>query len=256
MTTEEPERDARDEAAVLVAALARHVRRERRRGRERTVAAPAEVPAAVIREPGAEPKEAEGGVRAAAAAARDWETLRAGVAACEACELCRTRTQTVFADGAGPARVMFVGEAPGFHEDAQGVPFVGKAGALLTDIIEKGMGLARSEVVIANVLKCRPPENRDPTAVEKATCTPWLQRQIELVQPEVLIALGRHAAGHLLASDAPMGKLRGRVHRVGGRRIVATYHPAFLLRSPHMKKACWEDIQLAMNELGISVRRG
>jgi DNA polymerase len=113
--------------------------------------------------------------------------------------------------------------------------------------------------VIANVLKCRPPENRDPTAAEKERCTPWLDRQIALVDPEVIIALGRHAAGHLLRSDASMGKLRGRVHRpahLGGRRIVATYHPAFLLRSPHMKKDCWQDIQLAMRELDLPLPGG
>jgi len=154
-------------------------------------------------------------------------------------------------DGEGPARVMFVGEAPGFHEDRQGTPFVGRAGQLLTDIIEKGMGLARRDVVIANVLKCRPPDNRDPLPAEKRLCTTWLDRQIELVQPEVLIALGRHAAGHLLGTDSSMARLRGQVWQRAGRKVIATYHPAYLLRSPSEKKECWKDIQLAMAELGL-----
>ena len=180
------------------------------------------------------------------------EALRRKVAACTACELCETRTQTVFADGTGRAGVVFVGEAPGQHEDEQGVPFVGRAGALLTDIIQKGMGLDRSDVYIANVLKCRPPGNRDPRPEETRACTPFLDRQIELLAPQVLVTLGLHASQHVLKSSQSMGRLRGRVHRVGGRKVVATYHPAYLLRSPHMKKECWKDIQLAMGELGLS----
>jgi len=189
---------------------------------------------------------------ALAAGCADLEGLRAVVAACTACPLAETRTQTVFADGSERARVLFIGEAPGQNEDRQGVPFVGRAGGLLTDIVTKGMGLARAEVYIANVLKCRPPENRDPEASEKACCTPFLDRQIELVDPEVIITLGLHATRHVLGSKESMGRLRGRVHLRGARRVVATYHPAYLLRSPHMKKACWEDIQLAMGELGLS----
>jgi len=191
-------------------------------------------------------------IRARAAAARDLDALATELAGCNACSLCRSRTQTVFMDGRGPARLMFVGEAPGYHEDRQGVPFVGRAGQLLSDIIEKGIGLTRAQVVIANVLKCRPPENRDPLPVEKRLCTHWLDRQIELVNPEMLIALGRHAAGHLLGTDSPMGRLRGRTWQRAGRKVIATYHPAYLLRSPREKKACWEDIQLAMAEMGLS----
>jgi uracil-DNA glycosylase family 4 len=190
-------------------------------------------------------------VRARAAACADLAALRAGVAACTACGLCATRTQTVFSDGAQDARVMFVGEAPGADEDATGVPFVGRAGKLLSDIVEKGMGLSRAQVYIANVLKCRPPENRDPSPAEKLTCTPWLDRQIELVDPQVIIPLGRHAANHVLGTDLPMGRLRGRVHELGKRHVVPTYHPAYLLRSPSMKKDCWADIQLAMGLLGL-----
>jgi DNA polymerase len=192
-------------------------------------------------------------VRERAGACADLESLRAGVAACQACGLCRTRTQTVFADGTGRARVMFVGEAPGFHEDEQGVPFVGRAGALLSDIITKGMGLAREEVYIANVLKCRPPDNRDPSESEKRLCTPWLDRQVELLDPGVIIPLGRHAACHLLGVQSSMGALRGRVHELGGRKVIPTYHPAYLLRSPGMKKECWKDIRLAMAELGLPI---
>jgi DNA polymerase len=197
-------------------------------------------------------------IRARAQACSDLPSLRAAVAACTACSLCKTRTQTVFMDGTGKVPVMFIGEAPGANEDQQGVPFVGRAGELLTDIITKGMKLRREDVVIANVLKCRPPENRDPTDVEKVLCTPWLDRQIELVNPRVLIPLGAHAAKHVLnVPAAPLGALRARVHERGGRKIVPTFHPAYLLRSPAEKTECWKDIQLAMTELGMAIpRRG
>jgi DNA polymerase len=190
-------------------------------------------------------------VRRLARGARDLDELRALVAGCEACGLCRTRKQTVFMDGEGARRVLFVGEAPGADEDRTGVPFVGRAGQLLTDIITKGMGIDRNEVFIANVLKCRPPDNRDPTTEEKATCTPWLDRQIELMDPTVIIPLGRHAAMHVLGGVASMGAMRGKVHERGGRKIVPTFHPAYLLRSPGEKKECWKDIQLAMDVLGL-----
>ena len=157
----------------------------------------------------------------------------------------------MFADGRGTAKVLFVGEAPGFHEDQQGVPFVGRAGELLTGIVTRGMGLEREQVYIANVLKCRPPDNRDPSEHEKRLCTPWLDRQIELVDPTVIIPLGRHAACHVLGVQASMGSLRGRIHEKGGRKVVPTYHPAYLLRSPDMKRECWKDIQLAMGILGL-----
>lgn len=187
-----------------------------------------------------------------AARCPDLAALRAEVADCTACPLAHTRTQTVFCDGPDRARLLFVGEAPGEHEDRRGVPFVGAAGQLLTDIIRKGMGLERRQVHIANVLKCRPPGNRDPEAEETARCTPFLDRQIELVDPEVIIALGLHAARHLLHSPLPMGRLRGKVHAWRGRKVIATYHPAYLLRTPSAKKDCWVDIQLAMRELGLT----
>ncbi|MFT5051167.1 MAG: uracil-DNA glycosylase family 4 [Chlamydiales bacterium] len=194
-------------------------------------------------------EQAVAAIRSRAAAAATLEELREAVAGCTACSLSESRTQTVFADGEGSAGVMFVGEAPGYHEDAQGVPFVGPAGELLTSIIEKGMRLERKTVTICNVLKCRPPENRDPTAQEKALCTPWLDRQIELSSPKVIIPLGKHASGHLLQSEAPLGQMRGRIHLRDGRPVVPTYHPAYLLRSPEMKPTCWKDIQLAMGVL-------
>jgi uracil-DNA glycosylase len=201
--------------------------------------------------PHVQPEGADERIRRLATAAGDLDSLRAEVASCEACDLCKTRKQTVFSDGGPRARVMFVGEAPGFHEDQRGVPFVGDAGQMLTDIITKGMKLSREDVYIANVLKCRPPENRDPAPLEKALCTPWLERQIELVDPEVLIPLGRHAASHLLGREDSMGRMRSQVHYVGGRKIVPTYHPAYLLRTPSAKKDCWADIKLAMGELGL-----
>lgn len=206
--------------------------------------APARVSARVSARSGAD-------VREQAAACATLDELRQAVARCEACDLCRTRTQTVFMDGEGSSGVLFVGEAPGADEDRTGVPFVGRAGQLLTDIITKGMGLPRAAVRIANVLKCRPPENRDPTTPEKETCTPWLDRQIELIDPGVIVPLGRHAAMHVLGVTASMGAMRGRVHVRGGRKVVPTFHPAYLLRSPGEKKECWKDIQLAMKEIGL-----
>ena len=189
----------------------------------------------------------------AARNAPDLVALAQVVAACTACGLCRTRTQTVFGDGGPGARVLFVGEAPGADEDREGVPFVGRAGALLGDIIQKGMGLERArDVYIANVLKCRPPDNRDPLPEERELCAPYLWRQIELVDPAVIVPLGRHAAQVVLSTDAPIGQLRGRVHRLGPRAVVPTFHPAYLLRNPAAKRDTWADIRLAMAELGLT----
>jgi DNA polymerase len=260
--------DPRDELAELALGVARHARRRAALGERRAARAQARPRAdepgesADTRPPeGAEPaRSAEGGEPARSAAdvarqaraARDLAELERGVAQCQACTLCRTRQNTVFMDGHGARRVLFVGEAPGAEEDRRGLPFVGRAGELLTDIITKGMGLARDEVYIANVLKCRPPDNRDPTTEEKATCTPWLDRQIELTDPAVIIPLGRHAAMHVLGVTASMGAMRGRVHERGGRKIVATFHPAYLLRNPADKKECWKDIQVAMGLIGIA----
>lgn len=176
------------------------------------------------------------------------------VAGCVRCpNLASTRTQTVFADGSPTARLMFIGEAPGADEDRRGLPFVGKAGQLLTDMITKGMGLRREDVYIANILKCRPPENRDPTPQESSNCFPYLERQIEIVRPEYLCLLGKISAGTLLNTALSMSRLRGRWHRVFGIPTLATYHPAYLLRNPAAKKDAWEDLQMLMRAMGLVV---
>jgi uracil-DNA glycosylase len=176
----------------------------------------------------------------------DWDALRAAVAACEACELHATRTQTVFGVGNPAARWMFIGEAPGVEEDRQGEPFVGRAGQLLTAMI-RAVGLRREDVFIANVLKCRPPGNRDPKPAEAARCRAFLERQVALVNPTLVIAVGRIAAQDLLATETPIAKLRGKVHAFGpeGRPLVVTYHPAYLLRSPGEKRKAWQDLLFA-----------
>ena len=161
---------------------------------------------------------------------------------CCRCGLGATRTNSVFGSGNPETRLMFVGEAPGHDEDLQGLPFVGRAGQLLTDIIEKGMGLKRSDVYICNVLKCRPPENRNPLPEEVAKCEPYLIRQVELIQPRVICALGTYAAQTLLKTQETIGKLRGRWHFYHGIPLRATYHPAYLLRNPAEKRRTWDDV--------------
>lgn len=162
---------------------------------------------------------------------------------CLKCPLGETRTTFVFGTGSRDANLMFVGEAPGRDEDLQGEPFVGRAGQLLNRIIES-IGFTREEVYIGNILKCRPPDNRDPLSEEVDACEPHLQRQIALIRPVVICALGRIAAQTLLRSTAPLGKLRGRIHRYQGIPLVVTYHPAALLRNPKWKRPTWEDVQL------------
>ncbi|WP_019628549.1 uracil-DNA glycosylase family protein [Thioalkalivibrio sp. AKL10] len=176
----------------------------------------------------------------------DWEALEARVRGCHACaELARERTQTVFGVGDPRARWLFVGEAPGAEEDRRGEPFVGRAGQLLDNML-RALGLDRSrDVFIANVLKCRPPGNRDPNPQESAACRGFLDRQIELIQPEVIVALGRVAAHALLATDEPLGRLRGTEQRYQGVPLVVTYHPAYLLRKPGDKARAWQDLQRA-----------
>jgi uracil-DNA glycosylase len=180
----------------------------------------------------------------------DWAALRSAVAGCRACALCESRKQTVFGVGNQRAHWMIVGEAPGENEDLQGEPFVGAAGQLLDNML-RAVGLTRSEappaqqVFIANTLKCRPPRNRNPSPEETAQCAPYLERQIELVRPRVLLAMGRFAAQALLSSDEPIGKLRGRVHRWRDTPVVVSYHPAYLLRTLTDKARAWEDLCLA-----------
>ena len=176
-------------------------------------------------------------------AADDWATLRGDVAACERCELHRTRSQTVFGVGNPAARWMFIGEAPGQEEDRQGEPFVGCAVQFLNAMI-RALGMRRDDVFIANVLKCRPPGNRDPRPAEAASCRAFLERQVALVDPTLVVAVGRIAAQDLLATETPIAKLRGKVHSFGARPwpLVVTYHPAYLLRSPGEKRKAWHDL--------------
>lgn len=169
---------------------------------------------------------------------------------CTRCALHTGRHTIVFADGSPNARLMFVGEGPGADEDAQGLPFVGRAGQLLNNMIT-AMGLKREEVYIANVVKCRPPGNRTPEPEEANTCSPFLFRQIDVVQPEVIVDLGATAATYLLGQRQPLAGLRGRVHSFRGTKLIVTYHPAFLLRDPRQKKEAWADLQIAMRELGL-----
>jgi DNA polymerase len=183
-------------------------------------------------------------------AAMAWPELQATVADCRACGLCEGRRNTVFGVGHQQARWMLIGEAPGEQEDRDGEPFVGKAGQLLDNML-RAAGLTRSEasadrqVYIANVLKCRPPQNRNPLPDEVARCEPYLRRQVALVQPEVILAMGRFAVQSLLGSQEPIGRLRGRVHDYLGVPVVVTYHPAYLLRNPLDKSRSWEDLCLA-----------
>ncbi len=174
----------------------------------------------------------------------DWEALERAVAGCTRCGLCASRRQTVFGTGDRAARLMVVGEAPGAEEDRQGLPFVGRAGQLLNAML-RSVGFARGQVYIANVLKCRPPGNRDPEPAEAERCLPYLRRQIELVAPRALLCVGRIAAQNLLGTDANLGSLRGQVLRLGETPVVVTYHPAYLLRTPAQKRRAWDDLRLA-----------
>lgn len=176
----------------------------------------------------------------------DWSALRQQVAGCQLCELHKTRTQTVFGVGDEQARWLIIGEAPGADEDRQGEPFVGRAGRLLNAMLQS-VGLSREQVYIANILKCRPPNNRDPRPEEAACCFPYLTRQIELIGPDLIIAVGRIAAQRLLDCNTSLARLRGSAHRLEstGTPVVVTYHPAYLLRSPADKRKAWEDLLFA-----------
>src|SRR5260370_32979319 len=214
------------------------------------VAAPfdesAPVVAAAPREAARRDNVAPGDAAAPREAAYDWLQLRERVAACTRCGLSATRTQTVFGVGNLQAEWLVVGEAPGAEEDRQGEPFVGRAGQLLNAML-RAIGLAREQVYIANVLKCRPPQNRDPVAAETMECLPFLDRQIALLRPKIMLVVGRIAAQNLLRTDAKLGALRPQVHSFGasGVPLVATYHPAYLLRSPSEKRKAWEDLKFA-----------
>ena len=177
----------------------------------------------------------------------EWGVLRERVAGCTACpELCRTRTQTVFGVGNTRAEWLVIGEAPGAEEDRQGEPFVGRAGQLLNAML-LAIGLPRETVFIANILKCRPPANRDPKPEEVSRCLPYLSNQIALLKPKIILAVGRIAAQNLLSTDAPLARLRGKLHSFGEARtpLIVTYHPAYLLRTPSDKRKTWEDLKFA-----------
>lgn len=178
----------------------------------------------------------------------DWDDLVTAAVGCRACSLCETRTRTVFGVGDRNARLMIIGEAPGAEEDRQGEPFVGRAGQLLDRMLE-AIGLSRDQVYIANILKCRPPGNRDPRAEEVLACRGWLDRQIALVQPEVILSVGGVAAKNLLETDEAVGRLRRRVHHYRETPLCVTYHPAYLLRRPEEKAKAWIDLQMMWREL-------
>jgi DNA polymerase len=181
--------------------------------------------------------------------ALDWEGLRAAVSACTACGLCKQRKQAVFGVGNESAPWLFIGEGPGADEDEQGEPFVGQAGRLLDSMLT-ALGLKRGrEAYIANVVKCRPPGNRTPTPEEAAACAPFLDRQVDLVRPRLIVALGKTAAMRLLGTEASLGSLRGQVHRYRGTPLVVTYHPAYLLRNLPDKAKAWEDLLFARRTL-------
>jgi len=193
------------------------------------------------------PEETVPSVRSDAGAG--LKAVREDVGDCQRCKLAGGRRNIVFGQGNPNARLMFVGEAPGGEEDVQGLAFVGRAGQLLTDIIEKGLKIPRKDVFIANVLMCRPPENRNPEPDEIIACQPFLEQKIDLIRPKVLVGLGKFGAQWLLKTAEPISRLRGRVGDYKGIKVVPTYHPAFLLRTPSAKKEVWEDMKVVLSLL-------
>lgn len=180
------------------------------------------------------------------------DLVRQEVATCARCaELVANRKQTVFGSGNPEATLLFLGEGPGAEEDLRGEPFVGRSGQLLTDMIEKGMKIPRASVYICNVVRCRPPQNRNPLPEEANACRPFLEATLRIIQPKFICCLGAIAATNLLQQNVALGKLRGVVHEYQGARVVCTYHPAYLLRNPSAKKQAWEDLQLLMREMGL-----
>ena len=236
------------EISSLVTSLRRHLERRRRAGMHF-------VPKKVL-SPGESGTDTEAIVDGElfsdggpASKAQSLDELRAAIGDCQRCKLAAGRTHLVFGIGNPHAKLMFIGEGPGRDEDLQGEPFVGRAGQLLTDIITKGMGLKRGDVYIANVVKCRPPENRNPEPDEVASCEPFLKRQIQLVRPKVIVALGKFAVQTLLQTKAPITQIRGRWHKYNGIKFMPTFHPAYLLRNPGDKKLVWEDIKKVIEEM-------
>jgi uracil-DNA glycosylase family 4 len=242
----------REELSKIVSTLRRHLQARARAGirvlpRRRSLVAGRTIAAAPNLMAGSEEDFFSG--HAAVYEAKSLEGLRAEIGDCRRCKLWSGRTHLVFGVGNPNAEVMFVGEGPGRDEDLQGEPFVGRAGQLLTDIITKGMKLKRADVYIANVVKCRPPENRNPEPDEVASCEPFLKKQIDLVRPKIIVALGKFAVQCLLQSKMPISRLRGIWHDYHGVKLMPTFHPAYLLRNPGDKKLVWEDIQKVIQEL-------
>lgn len=247
--------DSKDaqELTALIASLKRHLQRSRRAGiRFLLKDGPFREPVATMTE---EQSLIHGTVgdlfadNAEVMQARTVDELRAAIGDCQRCKLCSGRTNLVFGIGNPRAKLMFVGEGPGRDEDLQGEPFVGRAGRLLTDIITKGIGIKREDVYICNVVKCRPPDNRNPEPDEVAACEPFLNKQIALVRPEIIVGLGKFAVQTLLQSKLPITKLRGNWHNYQGIKLMPTFHPAYLLRNPADKKLVWEDIKKVIKEL-------
>jgi uracil-DNA glycosylase family 4 len=246
------EQGDREELATLVTSFRRHLQRRQRAGLD--YLAPGVTPEAASAMDAQEIPltSMEGELFAGSSAterAKNLEELRAAIGDCQRCKLCSGRTHLVFGVGNPQAKLMFVGEGPGRDEDLQGEPFVGRAGQLLTDIITKGMGLLRADVYIANVVKCRPPENRNPEPDEVAACEPFLKKQIDLIRPQIIVGLGKFAVQTLLQSKVPISRLRGNWHSYHGIKLMPTFHPAYLLRNPADKKLVWEDIKQVMKEL-------
>jgi DNA polymerase len=244
--------DAGEEFALLVMTLRRHLQRRQRSGSQfvqRDSHAEMQVSSDKSEVAATADEQDRLSPQTDAQKAKSLDELRAVLGDCRRCKLHAGRTHLVFGVGNPNARLMFVGEGPGRDEDLKGEPFVGRAGQLLTDIITKGMGLRREDVYIANVVKCRPPENRNPEPDEVDSCEPFLKKQIDLVRPEIIVALGKFAVQTLLRSKVPITRLRGNWHTYLGTKLMPTFHPAYLLRNPADKKLVWEDIKKVMKEM-------
>ncbi|HVA77341.1 MAG TPA: uracil-DNA glycosylase [Candidatus Binataceae bacterium] len=257
------ESKSRPDRATIVATLADYVAQLREEGMDglpATERRPAPAPAPAAAQSVSAPATAQAAVAPRSLAmfskypglekTESLEVLREFIGDCRRCKLWGLRKNLVFGVGNPNAELMFIGEGPGAEEDARGEPFVGRAGQLLTDIIERGMGMTRGEVYICNVIKCRPPDNRNPEPDEVASCEPFMMRQIELVKPRVIVGLGTFAVQAVLKLKTPISKLRGNWHDVGGVRMMPTFHPAYLLRNPGEKRLVWQDVQMVLKELG------
>ena len=248
-----PQQNESQEFAAVVTSLRRHLERRQRAGiqvlgRTETPIVDA-VPDSAGRPVSSAVAQDLLAKRAPMSGVNSLGELRATIGDCRLCKLCAGRTNLVFGVGNPQAKLMFVGEGPGRDEDLQGEPFVGRAGQLLTDIITKGMGLRREDVYIANVVKCRPPENRNPEPDEVAACEPFLKKQIDLIGPEIIVGLGKFAVQTLLQSKVPISRLRGNWHSYHGIKLMPTFHPAYLLRNPADKKLVWDDIKKVIKEM-------